>query len=272
MSTKWIMYEEHIGERAHSVTGELWVYPNLASPQLNNQRDLLVWVPPNYQESHHRYPVIYMHDGQNLFDQATSYVGEWYVDEILTLLAPTGMEAIVVGIPNQGEQRMAEYGALDPEGSADAYLAFIVETVKPLVDQQFRTLPHRDDTGICGSSMGGLISLYGFFKHPETFGLVAAMSPSLWFCDQAMFSYVEQQKIREGRVYLDVGSNEGRRIGRGPVRSMVRDARRMRDLLISKGYRPGIGLRYVEEKGAHHHEDAWARRFPGVVEFLLKGE
>jgi len=150
----------------HTIVGTVRVLDQVYSPELENRRAILVYLPPDYDSSQQRYPVIYMHDGQNLFDQATSYTDEWQVDETMEALSRGGYPAIVVGIPNMGEQRIDEYSPFDDPahgvGQGHAYLAFIVETLKPLIDQQFRTLPDRLHTGIMGASMGGLISLHAF--------------------------------------------------------------------------------------------------------------
>src|SRR5438445_109983 len=129
-----------------------------------------------------------MQDGQNLFDPALSFAGTWSVDKALTWASRRGLDAIVVGIPNMGDARIAEY---DPfMGTGDGYLDFVTHTVKPIVDAQFPTLPDRRHTGIAGSSMGGLISLYAFFRYSESFGFAAALSPSLWFADGALVDLV----------------------------------------------------------------------------------
>src|SRR4051812_7718100 len=175
----------------HTIVGTVRVLEQVASPELGNQRDILVYLPSGYDDDQQRYPVLYMHDGQNLFDEATSYTREWQVDETMEALSRAGYPAIVVGIPNLGEQRIEEYSPFDDpkhgKGKGQAYLGFIVETLKPLIDQQFRTLPDRLHTGIMGSSMGGLISLYAFFQHHEIFGFAGVMSPSLWFAGRAIF-------------------------------------------------------------------------------------
>lgn len=250
----------------HTVVGTLEVIDAVWSPQLRNRRDILVYLPPSYAEGGRRYPVIYMHDGQNLFDEATSYCGEWQVDETMEELSREGIEAIVVGIPNQGERRIDEYGPfLDSRnrgGRGEQYLAFIVQTLKPRIDRRFRTLTGRAHTGIMGSSMGGLISLYGFFRYPQVFGLAGVMSPSLWFAGRTIFDTVQRAPFVPGKIYLDIGTGESDH--------MVADARRMRRLLRRKGYRPGHDLYYVEERGAGHCEADWAARLRHAIPFLLQ--
>jgi predicted alpha/beta superfamily hydrolase len=274
----WHDYVE--GRDAHTVVGTLKVRRGLRSPQLANRRDIYVYLPPSYDHSDARYPVIYMHDGQNLFDHLISYVGEWQVDETMEALSQEGVEAIVVGIPNKGKRRLDEYGPFRDErlkvgGSGDAYLAFIVETVKPLIDRDFRTLTAREHTGIMGSSMGGLISLYAFFRHAETFGFAGVMSPSLWFAQGAIFPFVQAATTEAGKIHLDIGTYEGpdmsdrHHLPPTYVGRHILSLRQMRDLLIQKGYRDGVDINYEEAPEAVHNEMAWARRLPGALRFLL---
>jgi predicted alpha/beta superfamily hydrolase len=220
---------------------------------------VLALLPPAYEaEPDKRYPVLYMHDGQNLFDRATGFAGnEWEADETMQRLAAEGLEAIIIGLYNT-QDRFAEYNPFPHVwgGRGDSYLTFITATVKPLVDQSFRTLPDRDHSGIFGSSMGGLISLYGFFKHAEVFGFVGAMSPSLWVGGGAIYQYVQQQPFVGGKVYLDNGTRE-------------QSARKMKAELMRKGYTSGQDLLYVAETDGEHTESAWARRLPDALRFLL---
>jgi predicted alpha/beta superfamily hydrolase len=235
------------------------------SPQLDNERDLLISLPSRYAGWDRRYPVIYMHDGQNLFDPAMSFSGSWNVDIAMAELSLGGLEAIVVGIPNMGHQRLSEYSPFDHAefgvGRGDLYLEFLIKTVKPLIDERYMTLTDRADTGIVGSSMGGLISLYAFFRHPEVFGFAGVLSPSLWLTEDATFDFIERAPFFPGRLYLDVGTREGER--------HVLSAQRMRDLLEAKGYRQGHDLLWVEDEKGHHHEAAWARRFQMALPFLV---
>ena len=260
----WQDYPAAEGE--HTVVGNVKVLPGLHSPQLGNERDILVYLPPSYAATRRRYPVLYMHDGQNLFDEATSFGREWEVDQTLEEASEEGLECIVVGIPNLGASRLDEYSPwIDRKhqkgGRGDAYLEFIVRTLKPIVDRDFRTIPGRESTGIAGSSMGGLISLYALFRHPETFGFAGVMSPALWFAGHAIYPYVKSRPFVPGRIYLDVGTNEGG--------EELHDVRRMKDLLVRKGYRPGHDLLLVVEMGGAHNEAAWARRLRRELHFLL---
>jgi predicted alpha/beta superfamily hydrolase len=263
--TSHLRWPARAGGAPDTRPGTLELLPDVMSPQLRNERDLLVYLPASHGEGERRFPVLYMHDGQNLFDPATSFAGEWQVDETMAAASLQGLEAIVVGVPNMREKRMNEYSPFDGAdwglGRGDAYLDFLTKTVKPLVDRRFRTLTDRRHTGLAGSSMGGLISLYGFFARPETFGFTAAMSPSLWLNDEAIFPLVEAAPFTPGRIYLDVGHLEGAR--------HVANVRRLRDLLAAKGYRDGVELRWIEDEHGQHTESAWARRFSAALPYLL---
>jgi predicted alpha/beta superfamily hydrolase len=257
----------------HTVTGHLRLLPEVYSPQLENARDIFVYLPPSYHyDPHRRYPVIYMHDGQNLFDQVMSFSDEWQVDETIQGLAKEGLEAIVVGIPNN-DSRLDEYSPFVDEnmggGQGEAYLHFIIETVKPIVDGDFRTLTGRECTGIFGSSMGGLISLYGFFHRPDVFGFAGVMSPALWFASYAIFDDLcGFQASPDGILYLDVGTKE---LGENNPKSdrYVQTVRGLRDLLGEKGYWEGQNLIYIEAENATHSEYHWAQRLPDALRFLL---
>lgn len=244
----------------HSVVGDVRVLPHVWSPQLENERDIFVYLPPSYAASSQRYPVLYMHDGQNLFDKALSYGDDWQVDETMEALSLEGTEAIVVGVPHMGVQRCNEYSPFG-DGCGDAYLAFLTDTLKPLVDGALRTLPGRAHTGIMGSSMGGLISLYAFLRRPDLFGATGALSPSLWYANRAVFDVARDTPRSPGRIYLDIGTAESPR--------MVADARRMQQLLQRKGYSLGDDLTYVEAPGARHDERAWGLRLLNALRFLL---
>lgn len=252
--------------RSRRPHGSLVTLPDVESAELGNTRDLTVWLPPGYSRSQRRYPVVYMHDGQNLFDPRTSYAEPWRVDRAMERAAQRSVDAIVVGIPNRGVERIDEYSPfVDPRaggGKGDRYLDWIVNTVKPLVDERFRTRSDRAHTGMAGSSMGGLITLYAYLRDPSVFGLVGVMSPSLWFAGRSIFSTLRSSPFVPGRIYLDIGAREGAKA--------LEDARAMRDALIEKGYTPGRELRWVEDPKGRHNEVDWGRRFGDALTFLLK--
>jgi predicted alpha/beta superfamily hydrolase len=238
------------------------------SPGLGNRRDLHVYLPAGYGESDARYPVVYLQDGQNLFDHRLAFAGAWGADAAADASARLGWQAILVGVPNALQQRVDEYSPFhDPRiggGRGDRYLQFLLRTVKPLIDAEYRTKPGRDDTIIGGASLGGLIALYAFFRHPEVFGRTCVQSPALWFAKAAIFDYVAAAPAFPGRIFLDVGRREGE--------GTWRNARRMRDMLHAKGYDPDRTLRYVEDRTGRHHESAWGRRLKKALPFLLSTE
>jgi predicted alpha/beta superfamily hydrolase len=257
---------EHDDQHAH---GLLKVLKSVHSPQLGNARDITVYLPPSYITARDRwYPVLYMHDGQNLFDARTSFAGEWHVDGVIDATSPEGLEAIVVGIPNMGQERCNEYSPFDDPrhgpGKGDAYISYVVDTIKPIIDADFRTRAAPEHTGIVGSSMGGLISLYAFMKRPDVFGLTGVMSPALWYGQRQIFEFLAQQNEARGRIYVDVGTKEGS--------EELRDVTRLRDQLLSIGYRHGHDLLFIVEFGAGHNEQAWARRMKKMLKFFLAGE
>jgi predicted alpha/beta superfamily hydrolase len=206
-----------------------------------------------------------MQDGQNLFDPATAHAGDWGLLRALDALAAAGHETIIVGVWNAGEARIAEYSPFRDEktggGRGDRYLTFLIETLKPMIDRRFRTRPERAYTGIAGSSMGGLISLYGFFHAPGAFGFAGALSPSLWFADAAIFPVIAAAPFVPGRLYVDVGRREGDQ--------HVANVQRLQELLIAKGYRAGRDFLMVEDPGGGHDEASWGRRFPTALTCLL---
>ena len=260
----------------NTVTGNVMVMQDIFSPQLQNKRDIFVYLPPSYKTSTKLYPVMYIQDGQNLFDAHTSFSGEWGVDEAMESLSHVdNIEAIIVGISNGGKERIHEYSPFVTrygDGRGDSYMQFVVDTVKPLIDSQFRTLVDRKHTGLIGSSMGGLISLYGYFHYTDVFGMAGVVSPSLWFGGGTIFPLLKNAHFSNGKIYLDVGMKEtsgktgllNRQVSR-----YVYMAREMRILLQRKGYVDGESLLYVEDKQGRHNEADWARRFPDMIRFLL---
>ncbi len=257
--------------------GAMAVLRDVFSPELHNYRDVYVYLPPSYAaapsgrrtaDPDARFPVIYMHDGQNLFDPELSFSGAWRVDLAMQTAARVGYEAIVVGVANTGGSRIDEYSPFFDDrvgggGTADRYVDFLLHTLKPTVDAQFRTRPEPAATGVLGSSMGGLVSAYAFFRAPHAFGMCGIMSPALWFADRAILPFVEAADAPPGRIWLDVGTAEGART--------VANVRLLGELLARKGYREGESLRTVVAAGAAHNEAAWGRRLKKAVPFLLGG-
>ena len=264
---------------SHSRVGNFEVLRNFPSRFLGNHRNVLVYLPPSYtKEPDRSYPVLYMHDGNNLFDRQTAFMGvEWEVDERAEELIDRNLmhEIIIVGI-NNTVARMEEYTPIRSKhhggGKGQDYLNFITRELAPIINKKFRTLTGPENTGIMGSSLGGLISLYAGFDFSDFFGLVGAISPSLWWAD----NYMEKEfmgKFRERKnlkIWMDMGTREGvNSLGQSQP---VTDTRRMNKLLQRMGYVQGDDLYYFEHRGATHDEASWAQRIHMPLLYLFGNE
>ena len=242
-----------------------------AMPELGRTRRVWIYLPPDYAASAKRYPVLYMHDGQNLFDAATSYAGEWGIDESLDSLHAAGDPGvIVVGIDNGQGERMNEYSPWrHPRhggGHGDAYADFVARTLKPWIDARYRTRPERESTGVMGSSMGGLISLHAALRHPDVFGRVGVFSPSLWFSDSVFVAARAARPVRGTRWYFASGGREG---PQNNPRVVVADQQRMVDTLAAAGVVPGDEIHAVAPDDGTHSEWFWRREFPAAYRWLF---
>ena len=264
-----------------TLTGDVRVHTGFASDFVST-RDVLVYLPAGYgDDPEGTYPVLYMHDGQNLFDRATSFLGiEWEVDETAERLIQAGRiePLIVVGVYNSGTGRVYDYtpgrhrdgiGAdtasrtgleQEPAGGADEYGRFLVEELKPFIDGTYRTRPGRESTGIAGSSLGGLVSLYLGLELDDQFGRIGVVSPSVWWADGEILSYVGEEGHRDVQIWLDMGTAESP--------DAIQQGRALRDALTSEGWTLGDDLQYLEVEGAQHNEAAWADRIDEILEFL----
>ena len=250
-------------------SGQLRKHERFRSRFLRNQRDLIVYTPPGYADQPaRRFPVIYLHDGQNLFDGATSFIPgqDWHVgqtaDECIN--ARTVEPLIIVGMYNT-KARVREYTPTHvPKlggGRADRYAKFLIEEVKPFVEREYRTLAGPQHTGIGGSSLGGLVSLYLGLTRRTIFGKIAALSPSVWWNHLVIHRFVKSMHVElRPRIWLDIGTREGPRI--------VQDVERFRDVLLEKGWRLGHDLHYERVEGGEHNELAWAQRVRPFLQFL----
>jgi len=244
---------------------------NFAMPQLNRTRKIWIYLPPAYETSGLAYPVLYMHDGQNLFDDLTSFSGEWEIDETLNTLAAQGKKVpIVIGIENGGNYRIAEYtpwaNANYGGGDGANYLQFIVETLKPYVDQNYRTLPDPENTGIMGSSLGGLISQYGALKYQSVFGKAGIFSPSYWFSDTVWSFTRAQGRQKDLRIYQLCGSNEGSSASESAM--VVKNMLQMNDSLVKIGFNPNNIVNKVVD-GGQHNEKLWSESFGQAYQWLF---
>jgi predicted alpha/beta superfamily hydrolase len=251
------------------ISGDLRKHEQFRSRFLRNQRDFIVYTPPSYQaQPARRFPVLYLHDGQNLFDGATSFIPgqDWRVGPATDDGIRSGAvePLIIVGIYNT-KARIREYTPTHvPKlggGRADRYAKFLLEEVKPFIDREYRTLPGSENTGIGGSSLGGLVSLYLGLKHSRLFGKIAALSPSVWWNHQVIHRFAHTTPVEpRPRIWLDIGTREGPRI--------VHDVEKFRDVLLERGWRLEQELHYERVEGAEHNEAAWAQRVGPFLRFL----
>jgi len=254
--------------RPHTITGDVRTHVAFESKLLGNRRDISVWLPSQYvKEPKRRFPVLYMHDGQNAFDFATSFVGEWRADEVATGLIGAGMmePVIIVAVPNMGADRANEYlptRARSMGGKADLYGRFLAEDLKPFIDRNYRTKTGPMDTGLIGSSLGGIVTLHLGLTKSLVFGKLGVVSPSVWWDDRLMLKNVAKLPAKTpNRIWLDIGSDEGE--------GAMKDAEALRDALVAKGWRNGRDLAFYLDWGAKHNESAWSGRLGAILMYLF---
>ena len=262
--------------KKHTATQQVHVLSAaFAMPQLGRTRRVLVYLPADYgAQPKRRYPVLYLHDGQNVFDEATSFSGEWGIDETLDQLRKAGQDAtgsIVVAIDNGDEFRADEYipwrseglkGQAHQGGQGSAYVDFLAQTLKPYVDARYRTRPDAAHTAIAGSSLGGLISVYAALKYPSVFGKVGAFSPAFWVCSDSLKAYASvHPAARTARFYFVCGPKESE--------TMLPLMTQWRDELRAEGV-PAANLSFHAPADGEHKEWFWRREFPAAYRFLFQ--
>jgi predicted alpha/beta superfamily hydrolase len=240
-------------------------------PQLNRTRRVWIYLPPSYSASNKKYPVLYMHDGQNVFDDATSFSGEWGVDEAIDTLGLKTRECIVVGIDNGGDKRLNEYCPYDFSlngiaannksnvGEGGKYVDFLVKTLKPFIDKKYRTLKDSKNTFTAGSSMGGLISMYAVLKYPNVFGGAGVFSPAFWVGPKIFDDIKAKGKKVNAKIYFYAGDEEGETM----VPMTLRAFNEMHKVSKSK-------MCEVIRAGGKHNEPRWRIEFPLFYEWLMK--
>ncbi len=253
---------------------QIRIHENFGSNHLNAPRNVLVYLPPGYGANpEQRYPVLYMHDGQNLMNPEDAFGGvAWSVDETAQALILTQQiePLIIVGIYNAGEKRIDEYTPVKSAGGrmrgrggqADEYGRMIIEELKPFIDNEYLTKPEREFTALGGSSLGGLVSLHLGLKRPDVFSRLAVISPAVWWANNQIIR--EAAMIGERlplRIWLDIGKKEGTRI--------KHQVRALREILLANGWQENLDLAYFEIPEARHEESAWAARFGEVLKFLF---
>jgi predicted alpha/beta superfamily hydrolase len=251
-------------EKQHTASPQVHILTEkFDMPQLGRQRRIWIYLPAGYAAGKRKYPVIYMHDGQNLFDAYTSGYGEWGLDELMDKM-PDQQESIIVGIDHGGDYRITEYDPYDSKygkGRGDDYVDFLVKTLKPYIDSHYRTESDPRHTTIAGSSMGGLISMYAALKYPEVFGNAGVFSPAFWIAAPQIYQYAQQQKLPAySRIYFVCGDAESD--------SMVADMQKMADIIHTEG-KDTVNAPVVIIKGASHNEKQWNGDFPGFYAWLV---
>jgi predicted alpha/beta superfamily hydrolase len=232
-------------------------------PQLNRTRRVWIYLPESYARGKKKYPVLYMHDGQNVFDEATAFAGEWGVDETLDTLGPETKESIVVAVDHGGGKRLNEYNPYSNErfgkGEGELYLDFIVKTLKPFIDKKYRTQKKKDDTFIAGSSMGGLISLYAVLKYPKVFGGAGVFSPAFWI-GRGIYNDIKLKgKEIKSRIYFYGGKQENEAM----IPDILKAFEEMRKVSKSK-------MEVVIRDDGKHNEPTWRKEFPLFYSWMMK--
>ncbi|WP_230677198.1 alpha/beta hydrolase [Vibrio owensii] len=257
-------------------------------PQLGRKRTIRIYLPKGYVQSETSYPVIYMHDGQNLFDSAISYGGDtWEIPRNIDQYFNNRDGVIVVGIDNGSEFsglcRMYEYSPwkMDQDfvlpdwepsvynsgGEGAQYINFITDTLKPYIDQNYKTKPDRENTVIAGSSMGGFISIFGIFARPDVFSKAGVFSPAFWFNKPEMLAYLDKTNIEQSiKIYMDMGTKESSARGIGFEKIYLDDSNEINEMLKHK---TNVYVKYIIDEGALHTESAWAKRYPKMLSFFF---
>lgn len=260
-------------EPGHTLTGDVRRHDGVRSVHLAAPHDIWVFLPPGYDdEPARRYPVLYLHDGQNLFDAATAYSREWQVDETAQRLIEEGViePLIIVGVSNAGPARIEEYTPTRDRkhragGGATRYGRMLVEELKPFVDRTYRTLPGPQHTGLGGSSLGGLLSIYLGLQYTGLFWRLAVLSPSVWWDDRFILRRARLLAHKSpARIWLSAGTAEGE--------GVVEGVAALRDVLVRKGWREGDDLAFHVNEGGRHDEATWAGEMEAVLRFLFPRE
>jgi predicted alpha/beta superfamily hydrolase len=252
--------------RMHTASANVHVISDsFYMPPLKRKRKIWIYLPSNYATSKQKYPVLYMHDAQNLFDEFTAPYGEWGIDEALDSLQKASRKyCIVVGIDHGGDKRLVEYNPYDTKeygkGEGKRYVDFLVQTLKPFIDKQYRTKKDAANTSIAGSSLGGLISSYAILKYPNVFGSAGAFSPAYWIAP-AMDTLVKNMPDNKmpQRIWFYGGVKEGY--------TLLPDMERFKNIIAAKN-KTDIG--FVVDENGMHNEAAWRKWFPAFYKWWLR--
>lgn len=262
-------------QRIQSISGNVEKIENFESKLLSNKRNLNVYLPPSYsKEEKRRFSVLYMHDGQNIFNGMTSYIPnqEWRADEAAEALINAGLiePIIIVGIDNAGADRANEYlfkeirmGNQTGGGKADLYGRFLIEEVMPMINSKYRTKTGPEFTGLLGSSFGGVITSYLGITRSEVFGNLGIVSPSVWVDNRSLLKMVKplDRKTKRQKVWIDMGTKEGA--------NAAKDATDLYNSYVAAGFKPNKEVSLVIEPNAEHNELSWSRRMMAILIYLF---
>lgn len=233
---------------------------------LDKKRRVWIYLPETYHNSTKKYPVVYMHDGQNLFDHSIAYSGEWEVDESMDGFSETGkLELIIVGIDNGGAERINEYTPWEiinyqSKQEGDKYIQFIKKNLKPFIDNSYRTLDKRENTAIMGSSLGGLISYYAALRYPETFGNAGVFSPSFEVAKMSSDFVKDHSNLKDTRMYFMAGDKESEQMENNMLETI--------ESMIDAGF-PEKNIKSMIVKEGEHNEKLWREQFPAAIKWLF---
>jgi predicted alpha/beta superfamily hydrolase len=255
----WLPFKSKFLPEVHLISEEFEI------PQLNKKRRVWALLPHDYHQTNERYPVMYLQDAQNLFNEQSAY-GNWEIDKKLAVMAEYNIgKVIVIAVEHADKERVLEYNVGNTvlgQGQGKQYIRFLADTLKPFVDQHFRTKPERTHTGIGGSSMGGLVSIFSGLMYPEVFGKLMIFSPSLWVVPKIKLSFLDLYDPQDFRVYLYAGGSESA--------TMVDHVKKFRKRLLEKeNYSDKMKVRLSINEHGKHTETYWSDEFPKAIEWLF---
>ena len=255
----WLPFKPNFLPKVHLVSDEFEI------PQLNKKRKIWALLPHDYDTSTERYPVMYLQDAQNLFNEKAQY-GNWEIDKKLAVMAEYKIgKIIVIAIEHADNERIIEYNVGNTvlgAGQGKKYIRFLTDTLKPFVDAKYRTKPEREHTGIGGSSMGGLVSIFSGIMYPEVFGKLMIFSPSLWVVPKIKLSFLDMEEAEDSRIYLYAGGDESA--------TMIDHVKNFRKRLLKKDHlKDKMKIRLSINELGKHNEQYWSDEFPKAIEWLF---
>ncbi|EIM78106.1 esterase [Nitritalea halalkaliphila LW7] len=255
----WLPFQPEHLPKVHLISEEFEI------PQLNKKRKVWALLPHDYHETDTHYPVLYLQDAQNLFNENAAY-GNWQIDKKLAVMSYYGIgKLIVIAIEHAEKERIIEYNVgktLLGEGQGKQYIRFMTDTLKPFVDKHFRTLPDREHTGIGGSSMGGLVSIFSGLMYPEVYGKLMIFSPSLWVLPKMRFRFMDFFEVPETRIYLYAGGDESE--------TMVKHVKKFKKKLLKQSdTAENLRIKLSINEMGKHSETYWSDEFPKAIEWLF---